>query len=78
MPNDANHGSPPPAGTEIVAAVGHAGLCRQEFGRDVLLLDHTTNGEVTNSATPLSHAALVRLYLQNEWPDEDDQSERTA
>ncbi|MEU4225749.1 hypothetical protein AB0F17_15765 [Nonomuraea sp. NPDC026600] len=43
--------------------------------QEVLLLDYTTNGEVTNPRTPLSHAALVRLYLQNEWPDEDDQSE---
>ncbi len=29
----------------------------------VVLLDYFTNGDVTNEATPLSHAALVRQYL---------------
>ncbi|MFI5910302.1 DUF6939 family protein [Dactylosporangium sp. NPDC051541] len=34
----------------------------------VTLLDYTTNGDVTNLATPLSHAALIRLHLLDEWP----------
>ena len=29
----------------------------------VVLLDYFTNGDVTDEATPLSHAALVRQYL---------------
>jgi hypothetical protein len=39
-------------------------------GRDVVLLDHTTNGDVTDTASPLSHAALIRLHLTDQWPDE--------
>jgi hypothetical protein len=38
--------------------------------REVVLLDYTTNGDVTNPATPLSHAALVRLYVEDHWPEE--------
>ncbi|WP_329493373.1 DUF6939 family protein [Kitasatospora herbaricolor] len=37
---------------------------------EVVLLDHTTNGEVTDLATPLSHAALVRLHIEGRWPSE--------
>ncbi|MEV6152406.1 hypothetical protein AB0L53_18875 [Nonomuraea sp. NPDC052129] len=44
--------------------------------QEVLLLDYTTNGDVTDPMTPLSHAALVRLHLHDEWPDEDDPSLR--
>nr|WP_250905340.1 hypothetical protein [Nonomuraea sp. NEAU-A123] len=46
--------------------------------QEVLLLDYTTNGDVADPTTPLSHAALVRRYVHDEWPDEDDQSNRTA
>ncbi|SEG77610.1 hypothetical protein SAMN05444920_104509 [Nonomuraea solani] len=35
---------------------------------DVVLLDYTTNGDVTDLTTPLSHAALIRLQALNEWP----------
>jgi hypothetical protein len=35
--------------------------------RDVVLLDYTTNGDVTDLATPLSHAALVARHLRGEW-----------
>ena len=38
--------------------------------QDVVLLDYTTNGDVTDPSSPLSHAALVRLHLQDRWPDE--------
>ncbi|MFI7615547.1 DUF6939 family protein [Nonomuraea terrae] len=34
--------------------------------QEVVLLDHTTNGDVTDLTTPLSHAALVRLHLLGE------------
>jgi hypothetical protein len=34
------------------------------------LLDYTTNGDVTDLATPLSHAALIRLHLLDAWPSE--------
>lgn len=35
---------------------------------DVVLLDYTTNGDVTDLTKPLSHAALVRLHIEDRWP----------
>jgi hypothetical protein len=35
--------------------------------RDVVLLDYTTNGDVTDLSTPLSHAALVARHLEGGW-----------
>ncbi|MGW6919503.1 DUF6939 family protein [Kitasatospora sp. NPDC054939] len=37
---------------------------------DVVLLDYTTNGDVDDHASPLSHAALVRRYVEGDWPEE--------
>jgi len=37
--------------------------------RPLVLLDYTTNGDVANLATPLSHAALVARYLTGRWDD---------
>ncbi|WP_433617543.1 DUF6939 family protein [Dactylosporangium sp. CA-139114] len=34
----------------------------------VALLDYTTNGDVSDLSKPLSHAALIRLHLLDEWP----------
>ncbi|MCC9602881.1 hypothetical protein LOC67_20215 [Stieleria sp. JC731] len=34
----------------------------------VVLLDYTTNGDLDNLRTPLSHAALVKQYLDDDWP----------
>jgi hypothetical protein len=34
----------------------------------VVLLDYETNGEVEDLSSPLSHAALVKLYLEGSWP----------
>jgi hypothetical protein len=34
----------------------------------VVLLDYETNGNVEVLSRPLSHAALVKLYLQDRWP----------
>ncbi|MFE4512945.1 DUF6939 family protein [Kitasatospora sp. NPDC056783] len=39
---------------------------------DVVLLDYTTNGDVTDPATPLSHAALIQLYIEGRWPSEEE------
>ncbi|TNY36616.1 DUF6939 family protein [Thermomonospora catenispora] len=36
--------------------------------RDVVLLDYTTNGEVSDLSAPLSHAALIRRHLEGRWP----------
>ncbi|MFH8387741.1 DUF6939 family protein [Kitasatospora sp. NPDC018058] len=39
---------------------------------DVVLLDYTTNGDVTDPASPLSHAALIQLHIEGRWPGEGD------
>lgn len=36
--------------------------------RTVVLLDYTTNGDLDDLRTPLSHAALVKRYLEDNWP----------
>ncbi|MFI5528381.1 DUF6939 family protein [Kitasatospora sp. NPDC051853] len=35
---------------------------------DVVLLDYTTNGDVADPRTPLSHAALLRAWTEGSWP----------
>ncbi|MFF5233744.1 DUF6939 family protein [Dactylosporangium sp. NPDC000521] len=35
---------------------------------DLVLLDYTTNGDVADLSTPLSHAALIRRQLLDDWP----------
>lgn len=37
--------------------------------KNIILLDYETNEDILNPKTPLSHAALVKLYLQNRYPD---------
>lgn len=37
-------------------------------GKTLILLDYETNCEVANLASPLSHAGLVKSYLENNWP----------
>ncbi|HKN51271.1 MAG TPA: hypothetical protein VJX66_02155 [Amycolatopsis sp.] len=36
--------------------------------RDLVLLDHTTNGEIADLSKPLSHAALIAWHLDGSWP----------
>ncbi|WP_405015603.1 DUF6939 family protein [Kitasatospora sp. NBC_01539] len=43
---------------------------RLRAGVDAVLLDYTTNGDVADPASPLSHAALVKLYIEGRWPRE--------
>ncbi|RKT09518.1 hypothetical protein BX285_6613 [Streptomyces sp. 1114.5] len=38
---------------------------------DVVLLDYTTNGDVADPSSPLSHAALIQLHIEGRWPEED-------
>lgn len=35
---------------------------------DVVLLDYDTNGDLTNLKSPLSHAALVKMYIEKKHP----------
>ena len=37
---------------------------------DTVLLDYMVNGDVTDTSSALSHAALIRLYVENQWPSE--------
>ncbi|MEJ2577467.1 MAG: hypothetical protein P8Z68_00030 [Kineosporiaceae bacterium] len=37
-------------------------------GPGVVLLDYTTNADITNTRSPLSHAALISHYLHDQWP----------
>lgn len=37
-------------------------------GRTVVLLDYETNGDVDDLSAPLSHAALVKCFLEGNWP----------
>lgn len=39
--------------------------------KTVVLLDYATNGDVDNTATPLSHAALIILWIEGRWPKEN-------
>jgi hypothetical protein len=36
--------------------------------RSVVLLDYETNGDVEDLSRPLSHAALVKHFLEGNWP----------
>jgi hypothetical protein len=36
--------------------------------RDVVLLDYEVNQDVENLSKPISHAALIKLYLEAKWP----------
>lgn len=35
----------------------------------VVLLDYTTNGDVNKLTVPLSHAALIKAYVEGAWPE---------
>lgn len=36
----------------------------------VILLDYETNTDIENLAKPLSHAGLIKRYIENDWPVE--------
>lgn len=36
--------------------------------RTVVLLDYQTNGDLDNLKTPLSHATLIKRYIEDDWP----------
>ena len=45
-------------------------LRKEMVDRPVVLLDYETNGNVEDLSRPLSHAALVKCYLEGTWPAE--------
>lgn len=38
------------------------------LAQGVVLLDYETNCDLNNLATPLSHAGLIKRYLEGDWP----------
>jgi hypothetical protein len=46
-----------------------AELRRQMVSKTVILLDYNTNCDVEDLSRPLSHAGLVKLYIEGGWPD---------
>ena len=40
----------------------------RQFKSDVVLLDYETNDDVDNLKKPLSHASLVRRFVEGTWP----------
>ncbi|UWP78813.1 DUF6939 family protein [Dactylosporangium fulvum] len=61
-------------------ATAEVGELRRLAARQrVVLLDYTTNGDVADLATPLSHAALIRHHLTGTWPgDQPSDVDTTA
>ena len=37
---------------------------------DIVFLDYNTNTEVRDTSSPISHAGLVKLYIEGNYPDE--------
>ena len=37
---------------------------------ELVLLDYETNGDVHNTGSPLSHAALIGRFLNGDWPEQ--------
>lgn len=48
-----------------------AELVRLEKDTPVVLLDYETNGDVNDLTHPLSHAWLIKYYLEGNWPTID-------
>jgi hypothetical protein len=44
-------------------------LSRMAVKQHVVLLDYSTNCKVEDLSTPLSHAGLVKLFIEGTWPD---------
>ena len=36
---------------------------------DIVFLDYNTNIEFRDTSSPISHAGLVKLYIEGEYPD---------
>ncbi len=43
----------------------------QSLKQDIVLLDYNTNIDFRDITKPLSHAGLVKLYIENNYPDEN-------
>ena len=37
--------------------------------KNVVLLDYETNGDILDTSKPLSHASLIKRFVENDWPE---------
>ena len=44
-------------------------------GKTIILLDYDTNADVENAKKPLSHASLIKAYVEGTYPYEDNRSD---
>ena len=44
-------------------------LKKMSLDKNIVLLDYQTNGDLEDLSKPLSHAALVKRYVEGEWPE---------
>jgi hypothetical protein len=47
-------------------------LRRLRSEKTLVLLDYETNGDIEDLSSPLSHAALVKYYLEGSWPEQSE------
>ena len=47
---------------------GHLLALLRDTEKELVLLDYETNTDVKNLRRPLSHAGLIRLFLENRYP----------
>ncbi|MFI3293738.1 MAG: hypothetical protein SNI70_09505 [Rikenellaceae bacterium] len=43
--------------------------------KDIVLLDYNTNTEFRNTSSPISHAGLIKLYIEDKYPSLNNQYE---
>jgi hypothetical protein len=55
----------------LAAEVGR--LTESARGRRAVLLDYETNGDADDLSSPLSHAALVKCFVEGSWPNGGEQ-----
>ena len=44
-------------------------------GKTIILLDYDTNADVENAKKPLSHASLIKAYVEGTYPYGDNRSD---
>lgn len=56
--------------SEVVSVIEH--LRNRSTTNDIVLLDYNTNTDVENLSKPLSHATLIKLYIEDKYPSYDN------
>ncbi len=47
-------------------------------GKTIILLDYDTNADVENAKKPLSHASLIKAYVEGTYPYGDNRSDEST